>query len=165
MIKWLRKSTSGMVVVTILRLYLGIEWTLDGFEKLTKGFDASGFIMGALKNPVMNSTGHPAYPWFTSFLKSAVKPHIGVFNFIVPWGELLVGLGILFGTLTLTAAFFGVIMNLCYLFAGTVSVNPLYLILEFIILAAGLNASKIGLDRWIIPWMRSKWPWLKRSVL
>ncbi len=77
MIKWLRKSTSGMVVVTILRLYLGIEWTLDGFEKLTKGFDASGFIMGALKNPVMNSTGHPAYPWFTSFLKSAVKPHIG----------------------------------------------------------------------------------------
>ncbi|KRM74206.1 DoxX family membrane protein [Secundilactobacillus collinoides] len=164
MIKWLRHSTSGMVVVTLIRLYLGIEWTLDGFEKLTKGFDASGFIGGAIKAPVMNAAGKPAYPLYTSFLKSFALPHIGIFNVVVPCGELLVGLGILFGTLTLTATFFGVVMNLAYLLAGTVSVNPLYLILEFFILAAGFNASKIGLNRWIIPWLRNKWPWLKRSV-
>lgn len=164
MIKWLRDTKSGMWVMTVLRLYIGFEWLMDGFEKLTKGFDAKGFVMGAIKNPVMAPTGQPAYGWYGSFLKSFVLPHISFFNFCVSWGELLVGLGLFFGTLTTAAAFFGMLMNFAYVLAGTVSVNPTFIIIEFLILAAGYNAGKIGLDRWVVPFLREKMPFLQRSV-
>lgn len=164
MVKWLRNSKSGMWVITIIRLYLGYEWLMDGIGKVTGGFSAKGFVAGAIANPVMDPHGAQAFPWYTPFLKSFVMPNINVFSFMVAWGELLVGLGLLLGTLTTAAAFFGLVMNFAYVFAGTISVNPTYIILGFLILVAGYNAGKIGLDHWVVPFMRERMPWLKRSV-
>ena len=45
-------------------------------------------------------------------------------------------------------------MNFAYVMAGTVSTNPLDILLGVFILAAGLNAGMIGLDRWLIPDIR-----------
>lgn len=165
MVKWLRHSKSAMWITTIIRLYLAYEWIHGGIEKISSGFSAKGFVMGAISHPVMTPENTQAYGWYTSFLKGAVAPNINLFSFMVSWGELLVGLGLLFGALATAAAFFGMVMNFAYLLAGTVSVNPLFLCLEFIILVAGYNASKIGLDHWIIPWMRGKVGWLDKSVL
>ncbi len=55
-------------------------------------------------------------------------------------------------------------LNFNYLLAGMISTNPLLLFLELIILVAGFNAGKIGLDRWVVPFMREKLPFLKKSV-
>ncbi|GBG95240.1 hypothetical protein LFYK43_16990 [Ligilactobacillus salitolerans] len=164
MVKWLRNSTSGMWVMTIVRLYLGYQWLMDGFEKVSGGFSAKGFVANAIAHPVVGPTGSQSFPGYTPFLKSFVMPNINLFSFVVSWGELLVGLGLLLGTLTTAAAFFGVVMNFCYLMAGTVSVNPTYVLLGFLIMIAGFNAGKIGLDRWVVPFLREKMPWLKRSV-
>ncbi|NHM34017.1 Crp/Fnr family transcriptional regulator, partial [Bacillus sp. C11] len=41
-----------------------------------------------------------------------------------------------------------------YLMAGTISSNPMDILLGVIILAAGFSAGKIGLDRWVIPFIR-----------
>jgi thiosulfate dehydrogenase [quinone] large subunit len=38
--------------------------------------------------------------------------------------------------------------------AGTISSNALDILLGVIILAAGYNADRIGLDRWVIPFIR-----------
>src|SRR5699024_8527972 len=124
MIKWLRNSKSGMWVVTIIRLYLGYEWFMDGWGKVTGGFSAKGFVAHAISSPVMDPHGAAAFPWYTPFLKSFVMPNMGVFSFMVAWGELLVGLGILLGTLQTTAARLGSMMTSAYLFAGTISVTP-----------------------------------------
>ncbi|MFD1671242.1 DoxX family membrane protein [Agrilactobacillus yilanensis] len=161
MINWLRNSKIAMWLLTVMRLYLGYQWTIDGFGKVTKGFDAQGFIMNAINNPVLTPEKATAYPHYVGFLKSFAQPNIAFFNFAVSWGELLVGLGLLFGTLTTLAAFFGMVMNFAYLFAGTISVNPLFIILEIFFLMAGLNAGKIGLDRWVIPFFRKRLPFLK----
>jgi len=40
------------------------------------------------------------------------------------------------------------------MFAGTISSNPMDVLLGVIILAAGFNAGRIGLDRWVIPFIR-----------
>ena len=48
----------------------------------------------------------------------------GFFSFLVTWGEFALGLGVFLGVLTGIAAGFGVLMNLNYLLAGTVSINP-----------------------------------------
>jgi thiosulfate dehydrogenase (quinone) large subunit len=79
-----------------------------------------------------------------------------MFNILVPWGEFLVGLGLLLGTFTALAALMGAVMNFSYLLSGSSSTNPEMVLLEVLLLVAGFNASKIGLDRWIIPFLRKK---------
>ncbi|MGQ0420474.1 hypothetical protein ACT4US_15705, partial [Bacillus sp. HC-Mk] len=82
--------------------------------------------------------------WFSNALKFSVFPVS-----ITP--KILVGLGLILGGLTKTAAFFGIIMNLSFLLSGTVSVNPNLLILTMFILVAGQNAGRIGLDGYVFP--------------
>ncbi|MBB6446981.1 DoxX family protein [Bacillus benzoevorans] len=149
-IKFLKENRYVTPLLTVLRLYLGWEWMNAGWGKITSGkFDASGFLFGALKNM---SGEHPAVqPWWGNFLKEVAIPYIDVFNAIVPWGEFLVGIGLILGIFTSFSILMGLTMNFAYMLSGTTSTNPQMVLLGMFILAAGINAEKIGLDHWIIP--------------
>ncbi|WP_129045404.1 DoxX family protein [Companilactobacillus metriopterae] len=165
MIKFLRTNRVASGILAVLRIYLGVMWTMSGYSKIASGnFNPKGMFMGTLSHPVVGPTGDTVYPWFNDMIKNFFMPHANAMGFMVSWGELLVGLGLIFGCLTTAAAFFGMLMNFTYLLSGSVSVNPTFILIEFIILAAGFNAGKIGLDRWIIPYLREKIPFLKHSV-
>ena len=152
--KFLRENKIASVILTVLRLYLGYSWFTAGFHKLTGGFDAAGFLKGAIANPVKGPDGAIVFGWYVDFLKHIALPNVDVFNVLVPWGETLIGLGLILGCLTTAAMFFGLIMNFSFFLAGTVSHNPRDIFLGFIILTAGYNAGKIGLDRWVVPYFR-----------
>jgi thiosulfate dehydrogenase (quinone) large subunit len=152
--QFLRENKVSSALLTIIRLYLGYEWLTAGLHKLTGGFDASGFLKGALANPVKGPDGSIVYATYVGFLKHFALPNAHLFNTIIPLGEFLVGLGLILGCLTTAAAFFALVMNFSYVMAGTVSSNPLDILLGVIILAAGYNAGRIGLDRWVIPFIR-----------
>lgn len=156
MIKFLRNSKIGMIILTIIRVYLGVTWTMSGFEKVTAGAGAAtkGLLEMAVKNPVKGPTGDVVYPWFNDFISSTVLPHYQTMGVLIAWGELLVGLGLIFGCLTTAATFFALVMNFSYMLAGTISVNPEFIFLEYFLIIAGYNAGKIGLDHWVIPWIR-----------
>ena len=143
MVKWLRESRISSIILTIFRLYLGYTFLTHGFEKISGGFDASGFLQGVVKNPGVES-------WWASFLSGVAIPNVDLFNVLVPWGEFLVGLGLILGCLTTAAAFFGVVMNFSFLFSGVANPNALMALLGIFILVAGTNAGKIGLDRWVL---------------
>lgn len=49
----------------------------------------------------------------------------------------------------------GIAMNLAYLFAGTISNNPQMLLLESALVFGGLAAGYYGIDRWLIPRLRT----------
>ena len=168
MIFWLRHSKVAMWGLTILRIYLGFGWAKDGFEKLTgpKPFDASGLIMSAIKHPVTDPSGAKAFPWYDWFLSTFTNNghNTAFFSFLVAWGELLVGLGLIFGTLTIAASFFALVMNFSYIGAGVVSVNPTYILIGSLLLVSGYNAGKIGLDHWVTPFLRSKFPFLNNDI-
>jgi thiosulfate dehydrogenase (quinone) large subunit len=153
-INFLRENKIAAAILTVIRLYLGYAWFTAGFHKIIGGFDASGFLANAVANPVKGPDGGMVYSWYVNFLESFALPNIDVFNFIVPWGETLIGLGLLLGCLTTTAMFFGLVMNFSFFLAGTVSHNPTDIFLGFIILTAGYNAGRIGLDRWVVPFIR-----------
>ncbi|WML58466.1 DoxX family protein [Neobacillus sp. PS2-9] len=152
--KFLRENKIASVILTVLRLYLGYSWFTAGFHKLTGGFDAAGFLKGAIANPVKGPDGAVVFGWYVDFLKHFALPNVDVFNVLVPWGETLIGLGLILGCLTTAAMFFGLVMNFSFFLAGTVSHNPRDIFLGFIILTAGYNAGKIGLDRWVVPYFR-----------
>ncbi|QYR21242.1 DoxX family protein [Paenibacillus sp. sptzw28] len=154
MMNWLRNSRVAAGLLTVLRLYVGWKFISAGWGKLTndKPFDASGFMKGAIakadgEKPVVQQ-------WYGDFLQGFTLPNVDVFNFLVPWGEFLVGLTLITGTLTMFSAFMGIFMNFNFLFAGAISLNPNLILIQFFLLAAGMNAGRFGGDYWIIPWVR-----------
>ena len=153
-INFLRENKISAAILTVIRLYLGYAWFTAGLGKLTGGFDASGYLANAVANPVKGPDGGMVYSWYVNFLESFALPNIELFNTLVPWGETLIGLGLLLGCLTTAAMFFGLVMNFSFFLAGTVSHNPTDIFLGFIILTAGYNAGRIGLDRWVVPFIR-----------
>ena len=151
----LRLNKNVSILLAVLRVYLGYTWVMAGWGKLTGGqFDASGFLQGALAN----STGeHPAVQgWWVAFLENVAIPNVEIFNTLVPWGEFLVGIGLLLGCFTKTAVFFGLVMNFSYLFSGTTSTNPQLVLLSMFILVSAMNAGRYGVDGMIIPTLKEK---------
>ncbi len=140
----------------VVRIYLGWEWLHAGYEKVinpmwvgkTAGGALTGFINGALAK---TAGAHPDVSmWYAWFLKHAVLTYVVTWSNLVAYGELLVGIGLILGALTFLSAFFGFFMNLNYLLAGTVSTNPVLLILAILIMLAHKTAGYIGLDRWLV---------------
>lgn len=152
---WLRESKYAAGFLTIVRLYLGWAWITGGWGKLTgeKAFDATGFLTKAVEKPVMKGEAL-IYPTYTGFIENFALPNIKLFNFLVPWGEFLIGLGLLLGALTTAAVFFGMLMNFMFMFAGTISTNPWMVMLSIFILAAGANAGKFGADYYLLPYLK-----------
>jgi thiosulfate dehydrogenase [quinone] large subunit len=63
----------------------------------------------------------------------------------------------LLGLFTGIAAFFGAFLNMNFLLAGTVSVNPILLILQLFLILAWRIAGWIGLDRLLLPLLGVPW--------
>ncbi|MGO4886243.1 DoxX family protein [Anaerobacillus sp. MEB173] len=153
---FLRENKYAAGILTFLRLYLGWAWLTAGWGKITgEPFSAAGYLGGAIANPV-ESHGAVVYPTYVAFLERFALPNAELFSFMVAWGEVLVGLGLILGVFTTAAAFFGVMMNFAFMFAGTISSNPLLVLISMFILAAGANAGRIGGDRWVLPYLKSK---------
>ncbi|MFB9325635.1 DoxX family membrane protein [Paenibacillus aurantiacus] len=154
-IRFLRENVFAAGLLLLLRLYVGWKWLDGGFHKLKDGFDASGFLKGAVANPVVErGTNELIYPTYTGFIKHFALPNAGLFNWLIPFGETLVGLGLILGGLTAVAAFFGVFMNFMFAFAGSVSSNPWMILLGAIIAISGSNAGRLGLDYYLLPALR-----------
>jgi thiosulfate dehydrogenase (quinone) large subunit len=159
--KFFAGSSGSSPLWFVVRMYVGAEWLLSGWGKVispawgTGGKGLTGFVSGALAK---SSGANPAVQgWYASFLHSFVLPHAGLFSVIVSWGEFAVGLGIIFGILTGIAAGFGVLMNMNYLLAGTVSINPILGMIGLFLVFSWRVCGWIGLDRWLLPTLGLPW--------
>jgi thiosulfate dehydrogenase (quinone) large subunit len=147
----------------VVRLYLAYEWLSAGLEKLGSsswvGASAGTALTGFATGGAAEATGaHPAVQgWYADFLRSLVIPNATVFSYLVTFGEILVGVGLLVGALTGIAAFFGIVMNANYLLAGSISTNPILAFLAIFIVLAWRNAGWIGLDRWLLTILGTPW--------
>lgn len=163
-------STGAAGLWFVIRMYVGVEWLLAGWEKVqsaawgTSGKAISGFVALALSK---TAGANPAVQgWYASFLKDFVLPNAGIFSFLVTWGEVAVGLGVLVGALTGIAAGFGVLMNLNYLLAGTVSVNPILGTFGLFLVIAWRVCGWYGIDRSLLPALGLPWKpgeWFQRG--
>ena len=156
--RWFRENVWAAVAITLLRIYVGWEWMHHGWEKMTGGFDATGFLNNAVTKPVADrATQEVLFPNYTYFIEHFALPNVKLINFLIPVGEFLIGVGLIVGGLTLTAAFFGMLLNFLFLFAGTVSTNPWLLLLGMIIFVAGANAGRFGIDTYVFPYIGKAW--------
>ncbi len=141
----------------IARVYLGWMWLEAGWGKLhndawvgtNAGKALSGFVQGALSK----TTGaHPdVQGWYADFLQSTVFPNVVFWSHMIAWGEFLVGTGLIVGFLVGISAFFGIFMNLNFMLAGTVSVNPIWFTIGIGLVLAWRVAGYWGADRYVLP--------------
>jgi thiosulfate dehydrogenase [quinone] large subunit len=147
----------------ILRVYIGYQWLEAGYVKLISpawfGSQAGTALAGFLKGALAKTAGaHPDVEgWYATFLTNMVLPHVNLWSHVVTIGELLVGLGLILGMFTGIAAFFGSFMNVNYLFAGTVSINPLLFVIGTWLVLAWKTAGWLGLDHWVLPALGTPW--------
>jgi thiosulfate dehydrogenase [quinone] large subunit len=154
-IHYLRENKQVSILLTVLRVYIGYTWIMAGWGKIAGGqFDASVFLQGALEKA--NGESPVVQGWWAVFLENVAIPNVEIFNIVVPWGEFLVGIGLLVGCFTTLAVFFGLVMNFSYLFSGTTSTNPQLVLLSMFILVSAMNAGKYGIDGMIMPSLKEK---------
>lgn len=151
-------SNWARVLWTILRIYLGYNWFTSGYGKVFGegsavwvGSKAGVAVTGFLKGALAKTAGpHPdVQPWYAWFINHVALPNAKVFSYMVAFGELLVGIALILGLFTTLALIAGLLMNFNYLFAGTVSANPIFVIEALILLWAGWAAFYWGLDRFV----------------
>jgi thiosulfate dehydrogenase [quinone] large subunit len=154
-----------------VRLVVGIEWARGGLEKIGEpgwtvapvGKAVGGFLNGAIAKSTQGR--YPEVPhWFHTLAQDVFLPNAALLAYLVAFGELLVGIGLIVGGLTRIAALFGVAMNLMFLWSGTSATNPPMLLLGLAIVLIGTDAGAYGIDRWLLPWLRVLWgPRLQRA--
>ncbi len=147
----------------IVRVYVGWQWLIPGWEKVVSpawtGSQAGTALGGFLKGALLKTAGdHPdVQNWYGYFLSNVVVPHAAFWSHLVAYGELLVGIALIIGALSGIAAFFGLFMNLNYLLAGTVSVNPILFTLSIGLILAWRVAGYLGVDYYLLPKFGTPW--------
>jgi thiosulfate dehydrogenase [quinone] large subunit len=146
-----------------IRLFLGFAWLDAGLTKLSEASWTGGgtALLGYWNNAVaVPETGHAAitYDWYRNFLQLLIDTHSeGWFAWLITFGEIAVGVGLIFGVLTGIAAFFGALMNVSYLLAGSSSSNPVMFTFAIGVMLAWKVAGYYGVDRWLLPRLGTPW--------
>ena len=157
-------SRAGLFWLPI-RLYLGFTWVEAGYHK----FSGKGWMDGgtALKGYWEHAAaippageGNPAisFDWSRAFIQLLLDNNAHTwFAPLIVFGEMAVGVGLLIGLLTGFAAFFGALMNMSFLLAGSASINPVLFTLAIGLMLAWKVAGYYGLDRYVLPMLGTPW--------
>lgn len=161
--RYLFSNTRAGLFWLPIRIFLGFEWAVAGWEKLTGtgwidgGAKLMGYWQNAVKVPAQGSAPI-TFDWYRSFLQVLIDNNAqGVFGWLISLGELAVGVALLTGTLVGIAAFFGVVMNMSYLLAGSTSVNPVMFALAIGLILGWRVAGHDGVDRYLLPRLGVPW--------
>jgi thiosulfate dehydrogenase (quinone) large subunit len=130
---------------------IGAGW-LDGGNALLGYWSSAVAIPEAPARPAIT------FEWYRDFLNILINNHAQTwFAYLIVFGELAVGLGLIFGILTGFAAFFGAFMNMSFLLAGSASTNPVLFTLAIGLILAWRVAGWYGVDRYLLPKLGVPW--------
>jgi thiosulfate dehydrogenase [quinone] large subunit len=147
-----------------VRIFLGFEWIEAGWHKLTGpgwidgGTALLGYWQKAVAIPEAPARPPISFEWYRTFLQFLIDNNAHTwFAWLITLGEIAVGVGLLLGALTGIAAFFGALMNMSFLLAGSASVNPIMFTFAVGLMLAWKVAGYYGLDRYLLPMLGVPW--------
>jgi thiosulfate dehydrogenase [quinone] large subunit len=161
--RFLFQNSKASIIWLFVRLYMSYEFLEAGWHKFNDPAwmgDGSGILAFWTRAAGVGANGQPviAFGWYRSFIQFLIDSNSAVwFSKVIVAGELLVGLGLLFGGLVGIAAFFGALMNMSFLMAGTVSTNPVLFFGGILLILAWKNAGYFGIDRFLLPALGVPW--------
>ena len=168
--RFLFSNTKAGLLWLPIRLFVGFSWLEAGLHKLYPAgkavgagwLDGGGSLLGYWTNAVAipEPPGRAAisFEWYRDFLNLLIANDAQTwFAWLVVFGEIAIGLGLIFGVLTGFAAFFGAFMNMSFLLAGSASTNPVLFTLAIGLMLAWRVAGYYGVDRWLLPRLGVPW--------
>ena len=162
--QFLFSNTKASIIWLIVRLYVAWDFWEAGWHKFTDpawmGPEGTGIIGFWTRAAGVNANGQPVivYGWYRAFIQFLIDSNAAPwFSKLIVFGELAVGLGMFVGALVGVAAFFGALMNMSFLMAGTVSTNPVLFFAGILLILAWKNAGYLGIDRYLLPLLGTPW--------
>jgi len=168
--RFLFSNTRAGLLWLPVRLFVGFAWLDGGLHKLFPagepvgagwldgGTSLLGYWERAVAIPEPPGRAAITFEWYRDFLNLLIANDAHVwFAWLIVFGEIAVGLGLIFGALTGFAAFFGAFMNMSFLLAGSASTNPVLFTLAIGLMLAWRVAGYYGLDRWLLPRLGVPW--------
>jgi thiosulfate dehydrogenase (quinone) large subunit len=161
--RFLFSNTQAGVFWLPIRLFLGFAWLEAATHKITGGgwLDGGAALKGFWTAAVaLPDQGRPpiSYEWYRDFVNWLLSINAEPwFAWLIVLGELAVALGLIFGALTGFAAFFGALMNMSFLLAGSASTNPVLFTMAIGLILGWKVAGWVGLDRYLLPFVGVPW--------
>jgi thiosulfate dehydrogenase [quinone] large subunit len=162
--RYLFSNTRAGLIWLPIRIFVGFEWAEAGFHKLTGtgwvdgGSALLGYWQNAVKIPEAPARPSITFEWYRTFLQFLIDNGAHTwFAWLITLGELAIGIGLLTGTLVGIAAFFGALMNMSFLLAGSASVNPVLFTFAVGLILAWKVAGYYGVDRYLLPRLGVPW--------
>src|SRR5690242_698773 len=162
--RFLFSNTQAGLFWLPIRLFLGFSWIEASWHKISGSgwLDGGSALAGYWKNAVAlnpdTGKGPITFEWYRDFLNFLLQGHHETwFAWLVAFGEMAVGIGLVLGALTGVAAFFGCLMNMSFLLAGSASTNPIMFTLAVGLILAWKVAGYYGLDRYLLPFLGTPW--------
>lgn len=163
-----KTHTSWMV---LLRMYVGVLWLLEGVNKITEGWLVPGNIkivqVASTSGASAAETGEAAvvyatpilakapgfYQWFTD---AVVAPNAGLFQFMVVFMEIGIGLALIVGLFTFFASIgsLGLVAN--FILSAQTGWDILWFVFAAIALMGGAGGG-FSLDYYVQPWIKKWW--------
>jgi len=123
---------------------------------LAGGAGLKGFAEAAIASSKIPN-GPVIYGWWVEFLRDVVVPGHDWIAKLVALSEFCVGAALILGLFTGITAFVGLCLNFTYVFSGSVSSNPVFIILGVALVLAWRNAGLIGADAYLLPKLGTPW--------
>ena len=168
--RFLFSNTRAGLLWLPIRLFVGFAFFEGGLHKLFPAGKAIGagwldggssllkYWTGAVAIPEAPARPAITFEWYRDFLNVLINNDAQVwFAYLIVFGEIAVGLGLILGALTGIAAFFGAFMNMSFLLAGSASTNPVLFALGIGLILAWRVAGYYGLDRYLLPRLGVPW--------
>lgn len=108
-------DTRNSYSLALLRIGVGILFVIFGQYKV---FGTTFTLHGGFQFWINKFLEGGAYPFMAPILRGFVLPHATSIAFLVAYGELAIGLGLVLGVLVRSASFCGLLLMLTMLFAS-----------------------------------------------
>jgi len=167
--RFLFQGTIASWLWLVVRIYVGYGFLEAGWHKFTDpawmngtGQGILGFWTRAVAIPAAPARPLITFDWYRNLLQLLIDTgSAGWFSYVIVFGELGVGIGLILGAFVGLAAAGGLLMNLAFMLAGTTSTNPVLAMLGVLLILAWKNAGYIGLDRYLLPLLKTPWKQVK----
>ncbi|MDI6601180.1 MAG: NAD(P)/FAD-dependent oxidoreductase [Thermoanaerobacteraceae bacterium] len=163
------KVRTSMAWLVPLRVFLGIQWLIEGVNKINGGWlttpnliqtmipGAAGAVSGASQaaeavtsaTQVAEATAASAPGWYMWFMQTFIFPHSLLFQWGIALGEAIIGILLILGLLTVLAGLGSIFLNINFMLSG---MGDWWYMMSSIPMLAGAGRS-FGLDYWFVPWI------------
>ena len=153
---WMRSPIAHLVP---LRVFIGVGWLRAWLEKAS---DAAWYNGDAVREflTAQISTGAVLSPQYEWMMRQVYEPLAAVVGWVVVFGELVIGLGVLFGAAFNVALSAGMFLNASFIAAGAISPSAFYIVIQTALL--GSTVGEIAsIDGWRHSreghWLHARW--------